>query len=70
VENEGKVTLIHGAEYGGRSARRSCVDHIEFKSYPADPVVWIRSAIKSDGTEAYAYFFYTQSLLELKLSQS
>jgi hypothetical protein len=27
------------------------------KSCPADPDVWMRSAIKSDGTEVYEYVF-------------
>jgi hypothetical protein len=60
VENEGKVTLIHRALYGGkypgrdfRNHLRSCMHHIGFKSCPADPDVWMRSAIKSDGTEVY-----------------
>jgi hypothetical protein len=60
VENEGKVALIHRALYGGKSAGRdfrnhlrSCMHHIGFKSCPADPDVWMRSAIKSDGTEVY-----------------
>jgi hypothetical protein len=62
VENEGKVALIYRALYGGKSAGRdfrnhlrSCMHHIGFKSCPADPDVWMRSAIKSDGTEIYEY---------------
>jgi hypothetical protein len=62
VENEGKVALIHRALYGGKSAGRdfrnhlrSCMHHIGFYSCPADPDVWMRSAIKSDGTEVYEY---------------
>jgi hypothetical protein len=47
VENEGKVTLIHRALFGGKSAgrdfrnhlRSSCMHHVGFKSYPADPDV-------------------------------
>jgi hypothetical protein len=62
VENEGKVTLIHRALCGGKSTGRdfrnhlrSCMHHNEFKSFPADPDVWMRSAIKSDGTKVYEY---------------
>jgi hypothetical protein len=29
--------------------------HREFKSCPADPDVWMRSAIKSDGTKVHKY---------------
>jgi hypothetical protein len=72
VENEGKVALIHRALYGGKSAGRdfrshlrSCMHHIGFKSCPSDPDVWMRSAIKSDGTEVYDYV-----LLESRLGPS
>jgi hypothetical protein len=60
VENEGKVAFIHRALYGGKSAGRdfrnqlrSCMHYIGFKSCPANPDVWIRSAIKSDATDMY-----------------
>jgi Reverse transcriptase (RNA-dependent DNA polymerase) len=62
VENEGKVALIHRAIYGGKSAGRdfrnhlrSCMYHLGFKSYPADPDVWMRNAIKSAGMNVYEY---------------
>jgi hypothetical protein len=59
VENDGNVALIHRALYGGESAGRnhlrSCMHHSGFKSCSADPDVWTRSAIKSDGTEVYEY---------------
>jgi hypothetical protein len=62
VENEGKVALIHRALYGGKSAGRdfrnrlrSSMHHNGSESCPADPDVWMRSAIKSDGTEVYEY---------------
>jgi hypothetical protein len=71
VENEGKVALIHRAIYGGKSAGRdfrnhlrSCMHHIAFKSCPADPDVWMRSAIKSDGTEVYV-LLYTDNALSI-----
>jgi hypothetical protein len=47
--------------------------HVGCKSCHADPDVWTRSAVKSDGTEVYGYVFYTLMmpfLLELKLSES
>jgi hypothetical protein len=73
VENEGNVALIHRALYGGKSAgrdytnhMRSCIHHIGFKSCPADPDVWIRSAIKSDGTEMYEnVLLYTDDALSI-----
>jgi hypothetical protein len=62
VENEGKVALFHRTLSGGKSAGRdfrnhlrSCMHHIGCKSCPAHPGVWMRSAIKSDGTEVYEY---------------
>jgi hypothetical protein len=73
VENEGKVALIHRALYGGKSAGRdfknhlrACMPYIGFKSCPDDPDVWMRSAIKSDGTEVYEYvLLYTDDALSI-----
>jgi hypothetical protein len=73
VENEGKVALIHRAHYGGKFAGRdfrnhlrSCMHHTGFKSCSADPDVWMRSAIKSNGTEVYEYvLLYTDDALSL-----
>jgi hypothetical protein len=67
------VALIYGGLYGGNSAGRdfrnhlrSCMHHIGFKSCPDDPDVWMRSAIKSDGTEVYEYFLlYTDDALSI-----
>ena len=62
IENQGKVALIHRALYGGKSAGRdfsnhlrSCMHFLGYKSCPADPDVWMRPAIKSDGNEVYDY---------------
>ena len=33
----------------------SCMEFINFTSGPADPDVWMRPAIKSDGTKCYDY---------------
>jgi hypothetical protein len=71
LENVGKVALIHRALYGGKSAGRdfrnhlrSCMRHLDFVSCPADPDVWMRPALKSDGTEYYEYLLlYTDDAL-------
>jgi hypothetical protein len=73
VEKQGKMALIHTALYGGKSAGRdvrnhlrSCMHHIGVKSCPADPDVWMRSAIKSDGAEVYEYvLLYTDDALSI-----
>jgi hypothetical protein len=45
---------------------RSYMHHIGFKSCPADPDVWMRSAITSDGTELYEYvLLYTDDALTI-----
>ena len=48
TENIGKVALIHRALYGDKSScrdfrnhLRSCMHHMDFRSYPADPDVWM-----------------------------
>ena len=71
LENEGKVALIHRALYGGKSAGRdfrnhlrSCMHFLGFHSCPADPDVWMRPAIKADGTKVYDYvLLYTDDTL-------
>ena len=71
LENEGKVALIHRALYGGKSAGRdfrnhlrSCMHFLNFESCPADPDVWMRPALKSDGTEVWEYvLLYTDDAL-------
>jgi hypothetical protein len=71
LENIGKVALIHRALYGGKSAGkdfrnhlRSCMRHLDFISCPADPDVWMRAAIQSDGSECYEYILlYTDDAL-------
>jgi hypothetical protein len=62
IEHVGKVALIHRALYGGKSAGKdfrnhlqSCMRHLDFMSYPADPDVWMRPATHSDGSEYYEY---------------
>jgi hypothetical protein len=71
IEHEGKVALIHRALYGGKSAGRdfrnhlrSCMHFLNFKSCPADPDVWMRPAIKSDGTKVWDFvLIYTDDTL-------
>ena len=62
MENVGKVAIMHRAVYGGKmSVRdfknhlRSCMQFINFTSCPADPDVWMRPAIKNDGSKYYDY---------------
>ena len=62
VENIGQTALIHHALYGGKAAGRdfrnhlrSCMEFLNFKSCLADPNVWMRPAIKSDGNTYYEY---------------
>jgi hypothetical protein len=66
------VALTHRALYDGKSAGRnhlrSCMHHCGFKSCPADPDVWMRSAIKGDGTEVYEYvLLYTDDALSIRV---
>ena len=58
IENEGKVALIRRALHGGKAAGRDfrnhlrdCMKFLEFESCKADPDVWMRLAIKDDGSE-------------------
>lgn len=62
LENVGKIALIRRALYGGKSAGRdfwehlrSCMEFLGFSSCKADPDVWMRAAVKSDGQEYWEY---------------
>ena len=62
LENIGRVALIRRALYGGKAAGRdfrnhlrSCMRHLHFDSCPADPDVWMRPAMKADGSSYYEY---------------
>ena len=76
IENVGKAALIHRALYGVNPARRdfrnhlrSCMRHLESVSCPADPGVWMRPVIHSNGTEYYGYLLlYTDD--ELCISEN
>jgi hypothetical protein len=71
LENQGKKALITRALYGGKSAGkdfrnhlRSCMCHLDFESCLADPDVWMRPALKPDGSEYYEYvLIYTDDVL-------
>ena len=71
LENVGKIALVHRAWYGGKTAGRdfrnhlrSCMHHLNFQSCPADPDVWMREALKADGTEYWEYvLLYTDDCL-------
>lgn len=73
LEHVGKVALIHRALYGGKTAGkdfrnhlRSCMHHLHFVSCPADPDVWMRPALKSDGSSCYEYILlYTDDALAI-----
>ena len=62
IEHVGKRALIVRALYGGKTSGsdfwkhlRTCMDHLGFKSCPADPDVWMREAQKDDGTPYWEY---------------
>ena len=71
LENVGKRALIRRALYGGKSAGRdfrnhlrACMDHLGFKSCPADPDVWMRPALKADGNKYWEYaLLYVDDIL-------
>lgn len=73
LENKGKRALIIRALYGGKSAGadywrhvRSAMEEMGFQSCKADPDVWIRSAIKADGTDYYQYvLLYVDDILAI-----
>ena len=62
LENIGKRALIRRALYGGKSSGadfwkhlRTCMSHLGFTSCKADPDIWMREAIKDDGTPYWEY---------------
>jgi hypothetical protein len=72
-EDEGKFAVIVRAQYGLKSSgaawRAHLAEHmvdIGFTSCLADPDVWLRPAVKSDGTKYYEYvFIYTDDILAI-----
>ena len=77
MENVGKVAIMHRAVYGGkpsgrdfRNHLRSCMHFINFTSCPADPDVWMRPAIKSDGTKSVmnmSFYMWMMHWLSVKM---
>lgn len=73
IEHVGKRALIRRALYGGKTAGRDfrnhlreCMMHLGFSSCLADPDVWMRPALKSDGTEVYEYILlYVDDVLAI-----
>ena len=73
LENVGKVALIHCALYGEKAAGRdywnhlrSCMQHLNFTSCPADPDVLMRPAMKADGSSYYEYILlYVDDILAI-----
>jgi len=71
LENVGKYAIIVRALYGGKSAGadywrhvRSAMEEMGFSSCKADPDVWLRPALKSNGIEYYQYvLLYTDDIL-------
>ena len=62
LDNIGKVALIRRALYGGKSSGvdfwkhlRACTIHLGFESCKADPDVWMREAMKDDGSAYCEY---------------
>ena len=72
-ENVGKKALVTRALYGMKSAGRDfrnhlrdCMEHMEYTPCMADPDVWMRKAIKADGTEYYELMLlYTDDCLHV-----
>ena len=63
LEHVGKMALIHQALYRGNMAShefwihlRSCMNFLGFKLSQGDPEVWMREAVKADGTQYWEYF--------------
>ena len=73
LENIGKHAIIIRALYGGKSAGadywrhvRSAMEEMGFISCKADPDVWLRPALKSNGVEYYQYILlYTDDILAI-----
>lgn len=71
LEHVGKKALIRRALYGGKTAGRDfrnhlreCMGFLGFKTCLADPDVWMRPALKSDGSEYWEYvLLYTDDTL-------
>jgi hypothetical protein len=73
LENVGKRALIRRALYGGKSAGsdywkhvRLAMEEMGFVSCPADPDLWIRPGVKSNGEKIWEYvLLYTDDILAI-----
>ena len=73
---QGKIFIVVWALYGLKSAGAAFrsfmakkLDEIGFKSSPADPDVWLRPAVKPDGSEYYEYMLcYVDDILAISLN--
>ena len=71
IENLGCVVLIHRALYGKKSAGkdfqnnlRMCMHHLNLKSSPTNPDVWMQPSKKADAFPCYDYvLLYTDDTL-------
>ena len=79
VENIGQTALIHHTLYGGKAAGRdfrnhlhSCMEFLNFMSCLADPNIWMRPAIKSDGNtySEYILLYVDDSLVVSENAES
>ena len=62
IEHVVKIALIRRALYGGKMTGRdfwihlsSCIKFLGSKSIHGDPGVWMREAVKADGTQNWKY---------------
>ena len=73
LENVGKRAKIVQALYGGKSAGadywrhvRKAMEDMGFQSCKSDPDVWLRPAVKQNGTDYYQYvLLYTDYILDI-----
>ena len=54
----------NAAERYFRNHLRSCTRNFDFECFPADPYIWMRPAMKADGTSYYGYILlYTDDVI-------
>ena len=60
LENSGKVGIVCRAVHRGKTAGRdfrnyliSCIEHLSFAEYLANPDVWMKLVIKLNGQDQY-----------------
>ena len=73
---QGKVFIVMHTLYGLKSASAALryfmakkLDEINFKLYFADPDVWLRPAVRPDGTKYYEYILiYVDDIMEISVN--